>query len=429
MRLVGVKAPQGRPGVCQRGRTTRQGERTPGPMGPETLAHTRVQCHWRERDAVVNGVMRAVATAGGWGQRVTGLAEGTDRETTARDQGGGQATRQRRLADTQGQRHEIEVTVYGWKALLLIEAVTTMPRAVNVGPRQAPEALWTRALVTQARATVAGSACLDTVVCARGWWAGTDLGGLAPQGLRGVGPAPENLAVTAEARALAAAGEGGTGGPRVHLVRHGPGRPASRERLAPEVVGSTGLTTYAPEGTEEHGRHPHRRDFEPNPIHGVVVRQWQGRDEGPGGHTVCLTQASVPQPVQPFAAAADRRLLAHGGITEAQQPWDLTPPPQNTARAVRVQVTCTLLRVARATAYRRQREREARGAEPVGWPRWRRQLQEQTRDQLIVCAQGAYGIFPGAEYSLLVGGQRKDVPPGIGTLPAILARSKLTAQG
>jgi hypothetical protein len=34
-----------------------------------------------------------------------------------------------------------------------------------------------------------------------------------------------------------------------------------------------------------------------------------------------------------------------------------------------------------------------------------------------------------AEYSLLVGAKLKAVPPGIGTLPAILARYRLTAQG
>jgi hypothetical protein len=101
----------------------------------------------------------------------------------------------------------------------------------------------------------------------------------------------------------------------------------------------------------------------------VVVRTWPGRDEGPGGNTVFLTKASVQQPVQPFDEDDDRSLLEHGGLQEANQPWDVKHPPQKTARAVRVQVTFTLLRFALATAYRLQREREALGAEPVGWQR------------------------------------------------------------
>ncbi len=80
-----------------------------------------------------------------------------------------------------------------------------------------------------------------------------------------------------------------------------------------------------------------------------------------------------------------------------------------------------------ATAYRLQCEREAAGGEPVGWQRWRRQLLEQTRDQVIVFAQGYYGIFHRAEYSRLLGAKLKDVPPGIGTLPEILAKYGLRA--
>jgi len=142
---------------------------------------------------------------------------------------------------------------------------------------------------------------------------------------------------------------------------------------------------------------------------------------------VCRTKAAVPQPVPPCDDDADRRLMEHCCIRAAKQQWDVKHPPQNTARAVRVHVTCTLLLCALATADRRQGEREALGVAPVGWHRWRRQLQAQNRDQVIVCARGYDGILHVAEYSLLLGAKRKDVPPGIGTLPAMLARYQLPA--
>jgi hypothetical protein len=88
-------------------------------------------------------------------------------------------------------------------------------------------------------------------------------------------------------------------------------------------------------------------------------------------------------------------------------------------------VLCTLLMFALATAYRLRCEQEAMGGEPVGWQRWRRQLLEETRDQVIVFAQGHYGIFHLAEYSLLVGVKLKDRPPGIGTRQDLLAKYKL----
>jgi hypothetical protein len=137
----------------------------------------------------------------------------------------------------------------------------------------------------------------------------------------------------------------------------------------------------------------------------------------------------VEQPLQPFDDDDERRLIEHCGIKESKQPWSLKHPPQKTARAVRVHVIFTLLMFALATAYRLQCAQEEAGAEPIGWQRWRRQLLEQTRDKVIVLAQGHSGILHMAEYSMLLGATLKDVPPGSGTLPEVLARYGLTAHG
>ena len=311
----------------------------------------------------------------------------------------------------------------------MIDAATKIPLAVKVGQIQEHEALWTRALVTQARLNLAGDARLHKVVFDKGFLDGTTLWWLDQQEITFVVPAKTNMAVTADARAQAAAGEELTVGRRVHTVRHGQGRTAWTERLETEVVGITGLTTYDQYGTPEHGRQHNRRDFQANPINAVVVRKWQGKDYGPGGKTVFLTNASVAKPLQPFDDYDDRSLIENCCIKEAKQQWDLGHPPQKTERAVRVHVVFTLLMFALATAYRLQCEREARGGEPVGWQRWRRQLLEQTRDQVIVFAQGHYGIFHLAEYSLLLGVKLKDVPPEIGSRQQVLAKYGLPARG
>jgi hypothetical protein len=96
---------------------------------------------------------------------------------------------------------------------------------------------------------------------------------------------------------------------------------------------------------------------------------------------------------------------------------------------VRVQVVFTLLMFALATTYRLPCEGEETGGEPVGRLRWQRQLLEHTRDQLIVFAQGTYGIFHMVEYSLLRGFNIKDRPPGLGTRRAILIKYGPTAHG
>jgi hypothetical protein len=212
----------------------------------------------------------------------------------------------------------------------------------------------------------------------------------------------------------------------VHTIRHGQGKSAWTERQETEVAGIEGLTTDDQYGTPEHGPHHNRRDCEANPIHAVVVRQWHGRDFGPGGKTVFLTNASVQRPLQPFDDDADRRLIETCCIKEAKQQWDLGHPPQKTGRAVQVHVLFTFLMFALATAYRLQCEPAQLRAEPVGWQRWRRQLLEQTRDKIIVFAQRWYGIFHIAEFALLVGVKLKDVPPGSGTLQEVLAKYRLT---
>ena len=294
-----------------------------------------VQCHVRDLDAMFNGGIRALAKAGGFGKRVPGMADGPDLETTARDQGCDQATRQRRIEEKWGRVQDIDGTVYGWKLIVLIDARTKLPLAVTVVPIQAHETLSLRALVTQARINLAGDARLHTVGLDQGCVDGTDLGWLDQQGLRCVVPAKAKMAVVADARAQAAAGEEITVGRRAHTVRHGQGQAAWRARLETAVVGLTGLTPDDQYGPAAHGRQAHRRDCQPHLINAVVVRTWNNRDDGPGGNTVFLTNASVQQPLQPFDHDADRSLMENGWIKEATQPWDLKHPPQNTVRGTR----------------------------------------------------------------------------------------------
>jgi hypothetical protein len=278
MRLVGFNAHQVRQGVCQRSAPKRQGPRPEGPICPDTLAANIVKLNLRDLEALFNGVIRALAKTGALAAKVTGIVDATDLATTAQYEGCGHVTRQRRSTDKRGQVHEIEVTVYGWQLIVLIDASPKIPLAGQVVPSNEPEVLSRRALVTQARTHLAGSARLHNVVLDRGFLDGPDLWWLDQHGILFVVPAKDNMAATVDAQAQAAAGQGVTVGRRAHTVRHGQGKTAWTERLETEVVGSTGRTTDDQYGTSEHGRHHHRRDFQPNPINAVVVRKWHNRD-------------------------------------------------------------------------------------------------------------------------------------------------------
>jgi hypothetical protein len=210
------------------------------------LAAHIVQLTGRDLEGLFHRVIRALAKAGVLAAKVTGIVEATDLETTAQYEGGGQVTRQRKITDKRGHGHEIEVTVYGWKLIVLIEARTKIPLAAKVVPIQEHETLSLRALVTQARTHLAGHARLHKVVCDKGFLEGVDRWWLAQRDMLFVVPAKDNLAVTIDAPAQAAAGEGVSVGRRAHTVRHGQGKTAWTERLETEVVGITGLTNYDP---------------------------------------------------------------------------------------------------------------------------------------------------------------------------------------
>lgn len=132
MPWVGFKAQQVRHGVRPRRVATWQDEPEAGPISPDTLAQNIVKWQLRDLQGVCNGAIRALAKAGIFWAKVTGMMDGTNLEAIERYSGCGQMTRPVRIEDTRGQVHAIEVTVYGWKVLLMIEAVTKIALAVKV---------------------------------------------------------------------------------------------------------------------------------------------------------------------------------------------------------------------------------------------------------------------------------------------------------
>jgi hypothetical protein len=102
--------------------------------------------------------------------------------------------------------------------MVLMDAATKMPVAGNVVPIQEHAGLSMRALVTQAQTNRAAQARWPKVVFDRGFWDGAVLWWLAQHRIVLVGPAQDNMAVTIDAQAHAAVGEGVTIGGRVHVL-------------------------------------------------------------------------------------------------------------------------------------------------------------------------------------------------------------------
>jgi hypothetical protein len=422
MRLVGFNARQVQRGVCQRGAAQRDGPREDGPICPDTLANNILKLSLEAMAQFLNQVVQALAKAGVFARQLTGILDGTDLETTPKYQGCGKVTRKKKVVDKRGRAWEIEVSVYGFKLIVLIDARSKIPLAAKVVQIQQHEVNFLRELVQQAQHNLGKYATLKKLVCDKGFLDGAELWWLNEQGIIFVVPGKKDMAVVADARALAEAGEAVYLGRRTRSVTHGQGKTRWREELETEVVDIEGLTTYDQYGTAEQAKQAHRKDFQGNPINGVVVRKWDGHDYGPGGKRVFLTNGPVSKPLGVFDDYDDRSLIENCCIKESKQQWTLGHPPKKNEGAVKVHVLFTLVMFALATAYRLLCEEAELGKEPVGWQRWRRQLLQQNRDKVIVFAGDCYGIFHLAEYSILLGLDLKDLPLGMDSREAVLAK-------
>jgi hypothetical protein len=77
-------------------------DRLASPICPEALSKNIVKLNVWELEVLFRGVSRALAKTGVFGAQVTGMADGSDVETTARSAGCGQVTRKVRICGQTG---------------------------------------------------------------------------------------------------------------------------------------------------------------------------------------------------------------------------------------------------------------------------------------------------------------------------------------
>jgi hypothetical protein len=136
-----------------------------------------------------------------------------------------------------------------------------------------------------------------------------------------------------------------------------------------------------------------------------------------------------------------RSVIENGMFKEGKHPWHLQCFPKRTQAAVVVHCHFTLLLMGLCTAFRLWQAQLATTASspqtqgvPIstalllgeGTARWRRRLQEENRDQVIVFLDDAYGIFHLAELAVLSGLRLRRLPAALGSSHDILGRYGLS---
>ncbi len=124
-----------------------------------------------------------------------------------------------------------------------------------------------------------------------------------------------------------------------------------------------------------------------------------------------------------FDAYDDRSLIENTCNREAKEAWFLEHHPKRSEAGVRVHAYFVFLCMALMASYRLHKEKtdeaERRGKQ-TGTTRYRRKLEAENRDKVIVFIPGYFGIFRNFEIFLLMGGRVRE--PAGQTAETILDR-------
>jgi hypothetical protein len=434
MELVGFNAHQCENGLTKRGDASRMTKKKQGPITAQCLADNICKITQEEMERLFNTMVHLLARRGWFTGTLLVALDGSKVPTPPSYEGCGKI-KQTRKVKVKGQKEPVteEYYVYGWKVLVLIEVQTRLPLAMKLVPIQDYEGKWLVPLLEQAQRNLGTHACIGTIVVDRGYLDGEDLWRVHQKGIIFVICGKSSMAVTQDAQGLAKAERAVV---RESLVRRGHGKSATDQRLRTELVGLEALTSYDQYGEAEVTQHAHRSDYVGQPINAVVVRKWENRLPKTGG-TVYLTNGAVHDPFVVFDTYDWRSVIENGIFKEGKHPWHLLKFPKRTQAAVVVHGHLTLLVMGLTSAFRLWQKQQATAPTALtevlptlssallggeGIARWRKRLEEENRDKIIVFIGQDYGIFHLAEFAVLTHVPIRRLPSSLGSPQAVLQR-------
>ncbi len=434
MELVGFNAHQCETGLTKRGDASRKTKKKQGPLTAQCLADNICKINQEEMERLFNTMVQLLARRGWFSGTLLVALDGSKVPTPESYEGCGKI-KQTRKVKVKGQQEPVteEYFLYGWKVLVLIEVQTRLPLAMKLVPIQDYEGKCLVPLLEQAQHNLGTHATIKTIVIDRGYLDGEDLWRVHQKGVIFVICGKANMAVTQDAQGLARDERAIV---RERVVRRGHGKTAKDQRLRTELVGLEALTSYDQYGDAQNTQNAHRRDYVGQPINAVVVRKWENRVPKTGG-TVYLTNGEVRDPFVVFDTYDWRSVIENGIFKEGKHPWHLLNFPKRTEAAVVVHCHLTLLVMGLTTAFRLWQKQQAPaptaqtevlptlssallGGEGIA--RWRKRLQEENRDKIIVFIGQAYGIFHLAEFAIVTHIPIRILPSSLGSPQAVLHR-------
>ena len=439
MRMVGFNAHEIENGVCERGKKKKEAEKgrdKDGPICDDALSRNIVKIPFRAIETFFNGVVKILAKRGMFPERLSVIIDPSDIRTTRKYKDCGTVTRKKRVRDKEGKWKEIEITVWGWKLMVIFYGPKKIPLAAKLLKIQESENNYTIELFEMAQKNIAPYSKIVRIKMDRGHLDGKDLWWLNEKGIEFVVPAKGNMDVTSDARALAESAiktKDNYVQTRTRKIRRGYGKGSYTESLKTTVVGIKALTTYDQYGPEGFSKDAAQKSFRPNKINAVVVTEWEGKDYGRDNWVVYLTNMKVHKPLKAFDEYDERSIIENCLFKEAKTGWHIKHSPQKTEEAMLIHTFFTLTIFALTNAYREwakeQEEEELIDTQnpSLGIRRWRQEIKRKGKNKAVVFIEDTYGIFWLAEIMVLSGVKVKDIPRQAGTREEIFKRYGLNS--
>lgn len=419
MKVLGFNAVQVKNGSNARGQDRRKEPvEIRGPFSYETVSDNIVKLGSDKLAAMFNGVIRCLAAQGIFPKQLDVSLDATDNEATpgyAMDEPGREvpSVLREKRPDVRANRHasKVKVTVFGWKAWIVWEPVAKVPLALVLDDINVADNAHALAVLRQARANVEGHAQIRSVALDRGFLDGKLLSAIEQDGIRIYIPAKSSMLITQEAReiarlAAAAAAKGkvldsAIYKERTRTVTHGAGKNAVKEEQVTALVGITELPCdwWNPDGSSSTPKQPKK-------LRATVVLRWDGAPKDADKEVVILTTDPSEDPFAAFDAYDDRSLIENSCNREAKEHWFLEHHPKRSEAGVRVHthfVFLCMALVAGFRAHKSKRDEAERKGQDIGITRYRRQLEANNSDKLLVIIGPIFAVMRAFEFALLAG--------------------------
>lgn len=345
--LVGFSAKEIVSGFTTRGKKRKDNSTKEGPFHKDTLADLVAKLTEAESEWMFNEVAQRLDKHGFLPQKSTYILDATDLPTTSKYEKRGRKTVEVKKY-FRGSYFVQEITLYGYKLLALREKLSGIIVAAKVVQIQQHESPFTLELIQKAEANL-GQGRIAVLVMDRGFLDGLTLWKLKHSyHIDFIVPLKEGMDALEDMRGLR--DETADGEYFWQQTSHDG---------QTEVIAVRALNTYVEYGDDEHQqKNKTSKSFVANPINGVLVVKWDGKDVSHGEEVGFVTSLPIDKPISIIDEYGYRSDIENQGFRELKQGWMIEKFPTKQYKGVIAHIFLTLLTYNAAAAFRTERGKQ-----------------------------------------------------------------------